>query len=283
MAFTKPSVKLGAPRLDGSPARYTDKMEFLSTGVVVGFKGRPAGNYPTPAVKAAVQAAAVQARNIARIANDEIAKVVMLRKSENALFTATMATHFRLIAGDTAGGTLTDNVVDKAFSFNALTKHDRRWVLEKIRQKLLSISFHLNTGVYLIDMDTAARTVQGGVVIPAGTGDVADGYVHQRGAQTGIKACLCGFRNGEIHIDFNDFPNYSLNSCARIIIHEAAHKYLGVDDHDYAKDATYPPTMVNCLDNADSIAWAAVSLATGTVRMANHMSNDFNHCPGAAL
>jgi hypothetical protein len=160
-----------------------------------------------------------------------------------------------------------------------VVQRDRRWVLEKVRQHFLSLSFHLNTGVYVIDMDTAARTVEGGVNIPVGTSTVADGYVTQHVTS----GCLCGFRNGEIHLDFNDMPNYSLNSCARLIIHEAAHKFLGVDDKEYAKDANYPPSMVDCLDNADSIAWAAVSLATGSVKMPNTASPHWNQCPGGAL
>jgi len=277
MPFAKPAVKLGLPRLGGA-ARYTDTNEFLAAGVLVAYKARPAGNYPTLAMKNAVRDAAVQARNLIRIANDELAKVVLARRPESVLFTATMARHYNLIAGNLSGG-LVDNIVDKPFSLAAIAKHDRRWVLEKIRRQMLSISFHLNTGVYLIDMDTAARTVENGTVIPVGTSTVADGYVFPRGAQSGIGGLLCGFRNGEIHIDFNDFPNYSLNSCARIIIHEAAHKYLGVDDHYYAKDAPYPPTMLECLDNADSTAWAAVSLGTGAVRMTTHASADFNNCP----
>jgi hypothetical protein len=279
MAFTKPTVKLGLPRLGSGKGRHTDKMEFLSTGVLVGFHGRPAGvPYPTAPMRASIQAAGVQARNIVRIANDEMAKVMFLRKPESALFTNTMTTHFNLAPGN-LGGQLKDNVVDKAFSVKAVFVKDRRWVLEKIRQQFLSLSFHLNTGMYLIDMDTAVRTVEDGATIPVGTATVADGYVNLRSGGT----FTCGFSNGEIHIDFNDVPTYSLNSVARLIIHEAAHKYLNVDDHEYAKDAGYPPSLMNCLDNADSIAWAAVSLATGSLKMPVTNSNDWNHCPGGAI
>jgi hypothetical protein len=279
MAFTKPTVKLGLPRLGSGKSRHTDKMEFLSTGILIGFKGRAAGvNYPTPAMRASIQAAGVQARNIVRIANDEMAKVMFLRKAESALFTNTMTTHFNLAPGS-LGGVLKDNVVDKQFSVKSVFVKDRRWVLEQIRQKFLSLSFHLNTGMYLIDMDTAVRTVEDGDVIPVGTATVADGYVYQRVGGT----CTCGFANGEVHIDFNDVPTYSLNSVARLIIHEAAHKYLNVDDKRYAKDAPYPPSLMDCLDNADSIAWAAVSLATGSVKMPATNSAHWNHCPGAAI
>ena len=249
--------------------------------MLIAFKRRPAGVvYPTLMMKNAVNRAAIQARNIVRIANDMLATVVLLRRPESALFTNTMARHFNLIAGDLGGGLLVDNTVDRPFSFQAVMQHDRRWVLERIREQMLSLSFHLNTGVYLIDMDTAARTVQGGAVIPVGTSIVADGYVHQRGDQGKF---YCGFRNGEIHVDFNDFPNYSLNSCARVIIHEAAHKYLGIPDHLYANDVNYPPTLTQCMSNADSVAWTAVSLATGSVKLPAGITNDWNHCPGIPL
>ena len=276
MTFTKPTVALGLPRLGAGKERYTDKMKFLSTGVLVGFKGRPNGvQYPTDAMVASLQAAAVQARNLVRIANDEMARVVMLRKPESALFTNTMTAHFSLAPGN-LGGILTDNQVNKAFSFRAVFVKDRRWVLEKTRQAFLSLSFHLNTGIYMIDMDTANRTVENGVAIPLGAATVADGYVFQRT----FGVCTCGFANGEIHIDFNDVPNYSLNSVARLIIHEAAHKYLNVDDKVYAKDAGYPPTLTDCLDNADSYAWAAVSLGSGTLRNPPANPGEWNHCPG---
>jgi len=279
MAFTKPSVWFHIPRFSGG-ARYTDTNEFLSKSVVISFKSRPGPlAYPTLAMKQAVRAAAIQAMNIMWTANDELAKVVIARRPESALFTNVVDTHFNLVAGDLAGGSvaLVDNIVNKPFALGAVFQHDRRWVLEKIRRGMLSVSFHLNTGVYLIDMDTAARVVQGGVVIPVGTAIVADGYVHQRGSQSSL---VCGFKNGEIHVDFNDFPNYSVNSCARIIIHEAFHKYWGVGDQCYAYDANYYRlTLEQTLDNADSWAWAAVSLGLAGMRMPHNMSADFNQCP----
>jgi hypothetical protein len=281
MPITKPSL----PRFGSGQHKHTDTVEFLSPGVLISYRARAAGGYPTPAMKLAINQSAIQARNIVRIANDMIAKVVLLRRPESKLFRDTMARHMNLIAGDLGLALLTNNEVDKPFSMSDVFTHDRRWVLEKLRQMILSLSYHLNTGVYLIDMDTALRTVQSGATIALGTATVADGYVYQRGSQTGVSGLLCGFRNGEIHIDFNDFPNYSLNSCARIIIHEAAHKFVGVGDTYYAKDgANYPPSLENCINNnADSLAWTAVSLATGAVRMSGVNNHDFNNCPGAAL
>ena len=55
------------------------------------------------------------------------------------------------------------NVVDKSFEFRDLGKTDRRWALNKVREGMLSISFHLNTGMYLIDCDNAFRNSKSGV------------------------------------------------------------------------------------------------------------------------
>ena len=282
MPFTKLSSVIDLPRFGSNgPHRYTDTNEFLSPGVLLAYKAR--AGHPTMAMKTTIQNAAVQARNIVRIANDEMAKVVIMRRNESATFTATMERHFNLKAnGDTAGGWLEDNVIDKPFKLGAIFKKDRRWVLEQIRQKMLSLSFHLNTGVYLIEIDAAGRNVDGGQLVPAGTAetDTTRGYVYRWGAG----APICGFRNGEIHIAFEKFPTHSLNSGARIIIHEAAHKYLDVKDTYYAWHPNYPPSLRECLeDNADSFAWAAVSLATGAVRMASDVSPDGQNCPGARL
>jgi hypothetical protein len=288
MPFIKPSVKLGLPRMGQGSERQTDVNEFLSPGVLIAYRARPGTDYPNLAIKHAVQSAAVQARNIVRIANDMLAKVVLLRRPESQLFIETMATHFRLIASDLAGGLLKDNIVDKPFSPKAVFVHDRRWILEKIRQKMLSLSYHLNTGVYLIDQDKSTRDVFDGAGGTVGQAPYSGwvGYVHLRGPQKGVRSLACGFRNGEIHINFEDFLGYSLNTNACIIIHEAAHKFLGVTGDIYGDNPNYPPALQKkggSLDNADSIAWTAISLATGAVRMQDPGSNDFVQCPGPAL
>lgn len=289
MAFTKPSVKLGLSRMGDGDAKHTDTNEFLSAGVLIAYKARPAGQvYPTQQMKTKVNEAAIQARNIVRIANDMLAKVVLLRRPESQLFQDTMATHFRLIAGDLAGGLLKDNIVDKPFSPKALFQLDRRWVLERIREKMLSLSFHLNTGVYLIDQDTATRDVYSGRTGVVGEAPYSGwvGYVHPRGPQKGLRSAFCGFRNGEIHIDFQTMVNYSLNTNACIIIHEACHKYVGMMGDIYGTDVNYPPALQKhdgSLENADCLAWTAVSLATGAVRMTAPNSGDFDNCPGGAL
>jgi len=282
MAFTKPSVKLGTTRMGTGSDRHTDTMEFLSPGVLIAYKARP--GYPTLQMKTAVNSAAIQARNIVRIANDELAKVVLLRRPESQLMIDTVAKHYWLIAGDLAGGFLQNNVIDKPFKLGAVFDRDRRWVLNKIREMLLSLSAHLNTGVYIIDQDIAARDVFDGQRHAVGHApyNAWVGYVHPRGPNT-----VCGFRNGEIHVDFVSMLNYSLNTNACIIIHEAAHKYLNILGDIYGNDdINYPPPLqrrAGALENADCLAWTAVSLATGAVRMQQHSDADFTSCPGAAL
>lgn len=148
---------------------------------------------------------------------------------------------------------------------------------------MLSLSAHLNTGVYLIDQDTATRDVFDGVKRQVGLAPYSGwaGYVHPRGSKW-----TCGFRSGEIHVDFQGMMGYSLNTNACIIIHEAAHKYLRILGDVYGNDINYPPALQRkngSLANADSLAWTAVSLATGAVRMATPDSSDFETCPGNPL
>jgi hypothetical protein len=136
--------------------------------------------------------------------------------------------------------------------------------------------------MYLIDMDNAGRTVKGGATVAAGTANAATvrGYVFRWGRD----APLCGFRNGEVHIAFETFPNHTLNSGARIIVHESGHKFLNVKDTYYAHSVHYPPSLQECLEaNADSFAWTAVSLATGALKMPTAASTDGRQCLGGAL
>ena len=286
MAFTKPSVFFGAPRMGTGNERHTDTMEFLSVGVLIAYKARPAGDYPTAAMKHAVNAAAIQARNIVRIANDELAKVCLLRFPESQVLKDTIQKHYGLSTNplDTAGHFLQNNVVDKPFELMAVFDHDRRWVLNRIRGMMLTLSAHLNTGVYLIDQDTATRNVFDGQHQVVGHAPYSGwvGYVHPRAGRDAV----CGFRNGEIHVDFTSMLGFSLNTNACIIIHEAAHKYLGILGDVYGNDPTYPPGLQladGSLENADSLAWTAISLATGAVRMQQHDGPDFENCPGAPL
>jgi hypothetical protein len=269
---------------------FTDHMEFLSPSVVIGYKKQAAGaNYPSDATKASIVAACNRARRIIRKANNELASVVMLRQKESQLFQDTMDTHFGLIAGDTSGTFLTDNTVNKKFSLRSVGKHDRRWVLEKIRRNMLSLSYHLNTGIYLIDIDADNRDLKLGKVAAPGT-ITALGYVAPEKTAidpntwrtTGTRwgnGITCGFRHGEIHVSFAKHLNFSPISYAQTIIHEATHKYFNTEDHAYADDPTYfTLNLADTLENADSYAWAAVSLYCGSVKMTNENSPDYDQC-----
>jgi diadenosine tetraphosphate (Ap4A) HIT family hydrolase len=262
---------------------FTDHMEVLSPQLVIGYKKYPAAaNYPSDAMKASAQEATRLAARIMRKVNDEFAGILMLRRKESALMQQVLATHFHLIAGDTAGGMLKDNVVNKKFSAHAVFEKDRRWVLERIRQNMLSLSFHLNTGVYLIDTDPHRRDIETGQVkapVPVGTAITTEAYVSPTKTKfdpntwrvTGAKFYSdthSGFRNGEIHVSLELLKDYSALSYARIIIHEATHKYFNTEDEAYAHQGTYAGlSLVETLNNADSYAWAAVSLYAGAVKM----------------
>jgi hypothetical protein len=299
--FTKPTAlvrqaqvavreKLGM-HVPADPRRgYTDRMEFLSPGVLIGYKEPAAGvTYPSDAMKGSIVAAANRARRIMRKANDEFASVIFLRKKESPLFQQVMDTHFGLIAGDTSGGYLTDNVVNKKISAKALSEKDRRWVLEKIRRGMLSLSFHINTGVYLIDIDADNRDLKGNKVVAPGTIG-ALGYVYPEKTSTDPNTwrttsarwgggITCGFRHGEIHVSFKKHLTYSAISFAQTIIHEATHKYLNTEDHAYADDPNYfTLSLDKTMENADSYAWAAVSLYCGSVKMDTTNSPDYDQC-----
>jgi hypothetical protein len=140
----------------------------------------------------------------------------------------------------------------------------------------------------LIDQDTSTRDVFSGQKQTVGHAPYSGwvGYVHFRAPQKGLRSSFCGLETGEIHISFDHFLNYSLNTNACIIIHEAAHKYLGMRGDIYGDNAAYPPGLEETggsLDNCDSLSWTAVSLATGAVRMQTPASTDFESCPGGPL
>ena len=64
------------------------------------------------------------------------------------------------------------------------------------------------------------------------------------------------------------------------------HRDGGMTGNIDGDNPAYPPDLEETggsLDDADSLAWTAVSLATGAVRMQIDTSTDFENCPGAAL
>jgi hypothetical protein len=220
---------------------------------------------------------------------------VFFRRPEGEPFTSIVNYHFGLDAA--RGGTLDNNVIDAPMSLTSLRNNDRRTVLNKIRMGMLSVSFHLNTGVYLIDIDADNRTIHGGnqtnLVDPDNA--LTHGYIAPpkeksvnlfgqkftilekgTGMQQGL---FSGIRNGEIHINFEKMHTggYTHQASARVIIHEACHKYWGVHDHLYGWQGGYDNLSIdNLLDNADSYAWAALSIEAGYLIKGNSSRDDMN-------
>jgi hypothetical protein len=247
--------------------KWTDTKSILSPGLMIAYKNRP--GYPSQPQKELLLAAASATRTIMLKAVRELDRVVFLRRPEGQVFTNIMNYHFGLAAGR-AAGLPSSNVVDKPFGMKDIGATDRRWALNKIREGMLSLSFHLNTGMYLIDCDNEHRTIKSGAfkgvagtLVPEGE----EGYCtwsSWSGLDSGL---LSAWRNGEIHVAFKNMheSGYSAKHYARVIIHEAAHKYLGVTDVKYAhQQAEYTALgFSDCLNNADSYAWAALSLEAG--------------------
>ena len=247
--------------------KWTDTKELLSPGLMISYKRRP--GYPSTAQKELLLSAASASRRIMLKAVREMDRVVFFRRPEGQAFTNIMNYHFGLAAGRSPGMPST-NVVDKPFGLRDLGATDRRWALNKIREGMLSISFHINTGVYLIDCDNAARTVKSGAFKgAAGTmsGPGEEGYCTWASWAGFDKGLLSSWRNGEIHVAFKNMHDggYSADLYARVVIHEGAHKYLGVADQKYAHQvADYTAlSFMDCINNADSYAWAALSLDAG--------------------
>lgn len=254
--------------------KWTDTIKVLGPGLAISYHARP--GYPSDAEVSAVVAAASAARTIMRKALLEMDRVVFFRRPDGADFTNIMNYHFGL-ATSRNNGTLVGNIVDKPLSLRDVGKKDRRWALNRIREGMLSLSFHLNTGMYLIDCDNAQRTVKSGAFKgAAGTmaGPGEEGYctwASWAGLDSGL---LSSWNNGEIHVGFKLLHDggYSPEQYARVIIHEAAHKYLGVTDVKYAHQTVdYRNLSFNsCINNADSFAWAALSLHAGNLINGDH-------------
>jgi hypothetical protein len=271
--------KFAGMHVPADPRRgYTDRMEALSGSLLVGYKE---GRRPSSPNRAMLVAGANRARQIIRKANDQFAGICFLRKNESQLMQDILATHFKLIAGDDGGGVLDSNVVNQKFRLKKIFQTDRRTVVEKIRRSMLSISFHLNTGIYLIDIDADHRDIESGEVVDPGNADHGTlGYVSpektsldpmtwRTASNRWSSGITCGFRHGEIHIPLGRATEFTDISLAQLIIHEATHKYLNTDDEAYATQDHYPNLdLTQSLNNADSYAWAAVSLYCKAVKAA---------------
>jgi len=247
--------------------KHTNKTRLLSPAVMIAYASTSGADYPSTAVRGHILNSAARARTIMRSAVAKFDKVVFFRRAEGEPFTSIVNYHFGLDAA--RSDVLDSNVVDAPMTLRSLGQNNRRTVLNKIRMGMLSVSFHLNTGVYLIDIDADNRTIHSGVQTNAidPLNASTHGYVSNPKGKNAIATGLfSGFQNGEIHINFDKMHTggYTHDACARVLIHEAAHKYWGVSDHCYAWNNGYENLSINqCLDNADSYAWAALSIEAG--------------------
>jgi len=222
---------------------HTNKKELLSPRLLIKYAS---DNKPTAAVKKKLIEAAGKAASIMRSAVWKMDRVVIFSRPESYL-TNIVDEHFRM------GG-------------NTETKKERARHLNKVRAGMLKLSFHLNTGIYLIDVDSDNRP-------PDSDGDDfvgTRGYVSEHGPE----------KMGPIHIDFGLAGRaYSARGLARIIIHEASHRYQYTDDVAYNYNrAVYENMSVDeALNNADSWAYTAVSIESKTLESSATMVANGHH------
>ena len=263
--------------------KHLNKREVLSARLVVKYHSdRP----PDRTAKTSLIEAASLACKLMRTTVWEIDKVSLFRRDEKSVMTQVLDSHFGfkhhwdLNSGKNAKNELTN------------AKKRREW-LDLIRRRMLSISFHLNTGMYLLDTDAGVRTIVGDNEIDnmneswaegdhvgatdANGDEVEDpnnpGYVLMR---KDIKPNASGKRvlskniegyaqtgsSGPVHVSFNLAKTYSALAFARLIIHEASHTFCGTTDVHYAHSKVLydGESATNMIQNADSYAYAALSL-----------------------
>jgi hypothetical protein len=223
--------------------KHLDKKEFLNPGLLIKYSKN---NAPDKATKRKLAEATALSRSIMRAAVWKMDRVVLFHRPESYL-TAVVDTHFRL------GGANE-------------TPKERLRRLNKIRAGMLSLSFHLNTGTYLCDVDSFNRPPD---VLADGT---LDDFIGTRGYVSPTQSAT-------IHLEFGLCGRaYSTRGIARIIIHEASHKYLNTDDVAYNYDPAYAAmTPDKALKNADSYAYTAVSIESKSVESSATMVAGGHH------
>jgi hypothetical protein len=256
--------------VDKTQAKHLDTREMLGAGLVIKYHS---DRKPTQAIKTQLLKSASVARSVMRSSVWEIDKIVLFYRDEPDWMTKILDKHFclnkdaKLASGKDAKGK------------NLTNAKERRKYLADVRRIMLSTSFHLNTGMYLLDVDAKHRMTVGDFHIDnmgAGWEELnaegkkvvssnIEGYVQGR---EGFKEKVGASSSGGIHVGFSLFTEhgYSPEQMARIIIHEATHKYFKTVDVKYCWDDQYdqqsPTLMAN---NADSYAFAAMSI--GAKRM----------------
>ncbi|MEO8999866.1 MAG: hypothetical protein ABI227_04320 [Rhodanobacter sp.] len=249
-------------------AKHLDKRELIGPGLAIKYHSdRP----PNEATKKFLRKSASIAGSVMLSTVWAIDKVVLFHRDEPVWMTAALDKHFCLRREPTLISTLANGKLVNA--------KQRRKYLSEVRKVMLSTSFHLNTGVYLLDVDAQHRMTVGDFQIDsmgAGWAEVSatgtnvvsrniEGYVQGR---EGLLEVVGASSSGGIHVGFSLFSDfgYSAERMARIIIHEATHKFCKTADVKYAHDPLYDlQTPEDMKTNADSFAYAAISLAAKQV------------------
>lgn len=111
---------------------------------------------------------------------------------------------------------------------------------------------------------TLFRMTEAGILKEINISDVAG---RGGGTTEGSVAFKAGYtkgnptQQGSIHLAFDLLGTYSETAIARIIAHEATHKFADTEDHAYMHEARWTGmTMGQACDNADSYAYAACSV-----------------------
>jgi hypothetical protein len=262
-------------------AKHLNKREVINPRLIIKYhKDRP----PDKSTKKRIAESASVACAIMRTTVWEIDKSCLFYRDETSLMTGILNEHFCFKNAP-------DHAATKDASGKLVNAKERRKKLSIIRKHMLSISFHLNTGMYLLDTDAGFRTIVGDneiddmnelwaekEYVKDASGDYVDdpsnpGYAlarvkpnkdGKRVLSADIEAYAQTGSSGPVHVSFELAKTYSALEWARLIVHEASHTFCGTTDVKYAHDDQYysqrPDDMVT---NADSYAYAAVSLGAG--------------------
>ena len=221
---------------------HTNKKELLSARLLIKYAS---DNVPTKAEKKILIEAASEAASIMRSAVWKMDRLVLFNRPESYL-SPIVDEHFRM------GG--------------SETKKERTRHLAKVRSGMLTLSFQLNTGLYLIDVDSERRPPDAG----------GDDFKGTRGYVTNYRPP----ERGPIHPDFDlAGRSYSPRGLARIIIHEASHRFQFTRDkaYNYNRPKFEAMTVDDALNNADSWAYAALSIDSKSVESSATMVANGHH------
>ena len=220
--------------------KYLDKKGFASIDVMIKYH---TGHEPSKETKKSLTKAARLAREIMRSTVWEMDKVFLFRRDAK-LVNAVMNHHFHW---DKLGDTKADK--------ERLSK-----VKATIRRRMLHTSVMLHGSNYLLDVDASNRTESDGSSMDGTEGYVSPNKVLLQNKKGTVKVFKNLIPAGPIHVDFDLLSTYSLRAFARIVIHEATHRFCDTDDEAYCHEPAYPGlTPEQCANNADSYAYAALS------------------------